>query len=95
MRAKTVAIIGTSLFVGTLLLKGPLLSAQTGQDRVVRLAELEIEPAHLEIYKAALREEIATGKDADARTFASNALPTVKATGWAVSLLIRKARTCC
>ena len=60
MRAKTVAIIGTALFVGTLLLKGPLLSAETGQDRVVRLAELEIDPAHLESYKTALQEEIAT-----------------------------------
>ena len=60
MRAKTVAIIGTALFVGTLLQKGPLLSAETGQDRVVRLAELEIDPAHLESYKTALQEEIAT-----------------------------------
>jgi quinol monooxygenase YgiN len=49
MRAKTVAIIGTALFVGTLLQKGPLLSAETGQD-----------PAHLESYKTALQEEIAT-----------------------------------
>jgi quinol monooxygenase YgiN len=54
MRAKRVAIIGT------LLLNGALLSAETGQDRVVRLAELEIDPAHLEQYKAALQEEIAT-----------------------------------
>lgn len=60
MRAKRVAMIGTALFVGTLLLKGLLLSAETGQDRVVRLAELEIDPAHLEHYKAALQEEIAT-----------------------------------
>ena len=60
MRAKTVAIIGTALFVGILLQKGSLLSAETGQDRVVRLAELEIDPAHLESYKTALQEEIAT-----------------------------------
>jgi quinol monooxygenase YgiN len=60
MRAKRVAMIVTALFVGTLLLKGSLLSAETGQDRVVRLAELEIDPAHLEHYKAALQEEIAT-----------------------------------
>jgi quinol monooxygenase YgiN len=60
MRAKTVAIIGTALFVGTLLLKGQLLPAETAQDRVVRLAELEIDPAHLEPYKAALQEEIST-----------------------------------
>jgi quinol monooxygenase YgiN len=60
MRAKTVAIIGTALFAGTLLLKGQLLPAETAQDRVVRLAELEIDPAHLEPYKAALQEEIST-----------------------------------
>ena len=59
MRAKTAAIIGTALFLGTLL-QGPLFSEETGQDRVVRLAELEIDPARLEPYKAALKEEIAT-----------------------------------
>jgi quinol monooxygenase YgiN len=42
-----------------LLLKDPLLSEENGQDRVVRLAELEIDPAQLELYKAALKEEIA------------------------------------
>jgi quinol monooxygenase YgiN len=60
MRAKTVAIIGTALFVGTLFLKGQLLPTETARDRVVRLAELEIDPAHLEPYKAALQEEIST-----------------------------------
>jgi hypothetical protein len=30
-----------------------------GEDRVVHLAELEIDPVQLELYKAALREEIA------------------------------------
>jgi quinol monooxygenase YgiN len=60
VRAKTVAMISTAVFVGSLLLKGPLLSSETGKDRVVRLAELEIDPAHLEHYKAALQEEIAT-----------------------------------
>jgi quinol monooxygenase YgiN len=53
-------MIVTALFVGILLLKGSLLSAETGQDRVVHLAELEIDPAYLEHYKAALQEEIAT-----------------------------------
>ena len=60
MRAKTFAMVITALFVGTLLLRGPSLSAETDQGRMVRLAELEIDPAHLEPYKAALREEIAT-----------------------------------
>jgi len=60
MRAKTVAMIGTALFVGNFFLKCPLLSAETAQDRVVRLAELEVDPAHLGPYKAALQEEIST-----------------------------------
>jgi quinol monooxygenase YgiN len=60
MRAKTVAMIGTALFVGNFFLKCPLLSAETAQDRVVRLAELEVDPAHLGPYPAALPEEIST-----------------------------------
>ena len=60
MRAKTFAMVSTTLFVGTLLLKGPCFSAETDQGRMVRLAELEIDPAQLNLYKAALREEIAT-----------------------------------
>ena len=60
MRAKTVAMISTAVIVGTQLLRGPSLSAETGQECVVRLAELEIDSAHLESYKAALQEEIAT-----------------------------------
>ena len=59
MRAKTVAMVSKAVIVGTLLLRGPS-SAETGQERVVRLAELEIDSAHLESYKAALQEEIAT-----------------------------------
>lgn len=49
-----------ALFLGTLFLKGPGLSAETDQGRMVRLAELEIDPAQLNLYKAARREEIAT-----------------------------------
>lgn len=60
MRAKTFAMVSTALLLGTLLLKGPTLPAETDQGRMVRLAELEIDPAYLEAYKAALREEIAT-----------------------------------
>jgi len=60
MKARTVAKIGTALFVGALSVGGPSLSAATGQDRMVRLAELEIDPAQLEPYKAALQEEIET-----------------------------------
>ena len=59
MRGKTLAMVSTALFVGTLLLRSSSLSAETGEDRVVHLAELEIDPVQLELYKAALREEIA------------------------------------
>ena len=41
-------------------MNGPPLSAETNPNRILRLAELEIDPAQLESYKAALREEIAT-----------------------------------
>jgi quinol monooxygenase YgiN len=58
MKVKTVAIIGIALFAGVLSVNGPLLSAEIAQDRVVRLAELEIDPAQLESYKVALQEEI-------------------------------------
>jgi quinol monooxygenase YgiN len=60
MKVKTVAIIGIALFAGVLSVNGPLLSAEIAQDRVVRLAELEIDPAQLESYKVALQEEIET-----------------------------------
>jgi quinol monooxygenase YgiN len=59
MTAKTLAMLSTALFVGALLLKSPALHADTSNDRVVRIAELEIDPAQLEPYKAALQEEIA------------------------------------
>ena len=60
MRVKTFAMVSTALFVGTLLLKESSLSADTGRNPVVRLAELEIDLAQLERYKAALKEEITT-----------------------------------
>ena len=41
-------MIKSAVIVGTLLLSGPSTSAETGQERVVRLAELEIDSAHLE-----------------------------------------------
>ena len=34
------------------------MSADAGRERLVRIAELEIDPAHLDAYKIALREEI-------------------------------------
>jgi quinol monooxygenase YgiN len=47
--------------VGILLLSaGWLCSAEAVSERVVRLAELELDPVQVEQYKAALREEIET-----------------------------------
>ncbi len=39
-------------------LSWPVAAQEPMKDRIVRLAELEIEPARIEQYKAALREEI-------------------------------------
>ena len=58
MRAKRLAIVAGFLVLAALLVGGPFMSAETGQDRVVRIAELEIDPSLLASYKAALREEI-------------------------------------
>jgi quinol monooxygenase YgiN len=58
MKAKTFVIVAGALVVGTLLSGGPCMSADAGHDRLVRIAELEIDPAHLDAYKIALREEI-------------------------------------
>jgi quinol monooxygenase YgiN len=58
MKAKKLAILAGFLFGGTLLLGQSSTSAETGAERVVRLAELEIDPVLLDAYKAALREEI-------------------------------------
>ncbi len=57
MRAKTFAIAGF-LVAGALLVAGPFISGKAEQNRVVRIAELEIDPAQLDSYKVALREEI-------------------------------------
>ena len=60
MKARQLVTLGASVL--TLFLLGASLRspAQQMQGRVVRLAELEIDPAQLENYKAALREEIDT-----------------------------------
>lgn len=57
MRAKTCAV-AFGLSAGLLFLSWQRISAQSNQQRIVRIAELEIDPAHLEAYKNALREEI-------------------------------------
>jgi quinol monooxygenase YgiN len=58
MKAKTLVIAAGTLVVGTLLWGGQRMSAEASHERLVRIAELEIEPAHLDAYKIALREEI-------------------------------------
>ena len=58
MKAKTLAIVTGALLVGTLLLCELSMSAEARNERVVRLAEVEVDHAHLNTYKAALRREI-------------------------------------
>jgi quinol monooxygenase YgiN len=58
MKAKRVRILGASVLTLCLLCACGRAPAELMQGRVVRLAELEIDPAQLENYKAALREEI-------------------------------------
>jgi len=53
-------MVSTAFIVGAVLLGCQSSSAQIDPPRIVRLAELEIDPAQLELYKAALRQEIAT-----------------------------------
>ena len=60
VRAKILAAVSTALVVWVLLMQSTSLSAQTDSTRIVRLAELEIDPAQLDSYKAVLRLEIST-----------------------------------
>ena len=60
MKAKPAAVLVIALMTGVLLMKCPLSASETTENRVVRIAELEIDLAQMEEYKAALREEIAT-----------------------------------
>ena len=59
MRAKTFTTAAAALVIGVSLCT-VLTAAQSHPSRLVRLAELEIDPAQLDAYKAALREEIET-----------------------------------
>ena len=60
MTAKHALFLGTALSVSCLFFASRRASAAPVQDRIVRLAELEIDSAQLDSYKAALREEIET-----------------------------------
>ena len=55
MNAAQFLILGASALAASL---GAVASAQPTQNRYVRVAELEIDPAQLESYRAALVEEI-------------------------------------
>lgn len=60
MNAKQFLILGASALTLCLLCVCGRAPAKKMQGQVVRLAEIEIDPAQLENYKAALREEIET-----------------------------------
>jgi quinol monooxygenase YgiN len=60
MKARKVLAVGASVLTFCLLGGFWRVPAQQIQGRVVRMAELEIDPDQLENYKAALKEEIAT-----------------------------------
>ena len=60
MNAKMLVIAATLSVMGVSLLSALPARPQDLPGRIVRLAELEIDPAQLDAYKAALREEIET-----------------------------------
>ena len=60
MRAKRILVVGAPVIAFCLFGAMRRASAAPADERVVRLAELEIDPAQLEAYKAALKEEIET-----------------------------------
>ena len=60
MTAKTLAIAAAALVMGGSFVNTLPLAAQDRSAPLVRLAELEIDPAYLDAYKAALKEEIET-----------------------------------
>ena len=59
MTAKRLLLLGTTVLVSCLLLTRRSAAAEP-QSRMVRIAELEIDPTQLESYKAALKKEIET-----------------------------------
>ena len=60
MRSRRGIFLGTSLLFGSVVLLQRHASAQVVNAQVVRIAELAIDPAQIEHYRAALREEIET-----------------------------------
>jgi quinol monooxygenase YgiN len=64
MTAKQFLLLGASVLFSSLFSTGRHAAAEQ-QGRIVRIAELEIDPTQLETYKAALREEIETSLRAE------------------------------
>lgn len=60
MKAKILAVVAGAMFAGILVSNSRSEAAEIHPERLVRLAELEIDPAQLAAYRAALREEIET-----------------------------------
>jgi len=60
MKTRRLMITAAALFIGAALLQPLPMRAQSTEPRLVRLAELEIDPAFLDAYKTALKEEIET-----------------------------------
>lgn len=58
MRTRHALLLGTAIGTFCAFAASRPAPAQIPQDPVVRLAELEIDPAHLDVYKALLKEEI-------------------------------------
>lgn len=60
MKTKIFLIVAGALSIGALFAGGLSVAEQRHSDRLIRLAELDIDPAQLVAYKTALREEIET-----------------------------------
>ena len=60
MTATQVLLLGTSLIASVLFLDQRCATAESVGGPIVRIAELEIDPAQLDAYKLALKEEIET-----------------------------------
>ena len=58
MKTKQVLVLGLSLITSCLFLPLQRGFSEPLDDRIVRIAELEIYPDHLDVYKEALKEEI-------------------------------------
>jgi quinol monooxygenase YgiN len=60
MRTKQALVLGLPLIASCLFLTAGHGFSEPADDRIARIAELEIYPDHLDAYKAALKEEIST-----------------------------------